>query len=88
MASAVATSSQGADTPALAASLGLLAGGALGNLIDRLRLGHVVDFVAVGVWPKFNVADAAVSLGVLLLVWHGLSEERTTERRVANGQDA
>ena len=61
-------------TPLLAASLGLLAGGALGNLIDRLRLGHVVDFVAVGVWPKFNVADAAVTLGVLLLAWHVLGE--------------
>ena len=51
-------------------SLGLVAGGALGNLIDRVRLGHVVDFVAVGVWPKFNVADSAITLGVLLFAWH------------------
>ena len=64
-------------SPALACSLGLLVGGAFGNLIDRVRLGHVVDFVAAGAWPKFNVADAAVTCGVLLLAWHVLTEERT-----------
>ena len=50
-------------------SLGLLVGGALGNIIDRVRLGYVVDFVAVGVWPKFNAADSAVTIGVLMLAW-------------------
>ena len=48
-------------------ALGLLFGGAIGNLIDRLRLGHVIDFVAVGAFPRFNVADSAVSIGVTLL---------------------
>jgi signal peptidase II len=62
---------------ALAVSLGLLVGGAVGNLIDRVRLGHVVDYFAVVAWPKFNVADAAVTVGVLLLVWHVLTEERS-----------
>ncbi|CAA9540812.1 MAG: Lipoprotein signal peptidase [uncultured Thermomicrobiales bacterium] len=51
-------------------ALGLLLGGAAGNLVDRLRLGYVVDFVAVGVWPKFNLADAAITVGVVLLGWH------------------
>jgi signal peptidase II len=59
-------------TMALAASLGLLVGGALGNALDRVRLGYVVDFVAVGDWPNFNVADAAITLGVILLAWHSL----------------
>lgn len=59
----------GRSSPVLAASLGLLVGGALGNIIDRVRLGYVVDFVAVGVWPKFNAADSAVTIGVLMLAW-------------------
>jgi signal peptidase II len=58
----------------LSIGLGLLLGGAVGNLIDRFRLGYVVDFVAVGIWPKFNVADSAITIGVLLLAvqfWRG-----------------
>lgn len=49
--------------------LGLLLGGAFGNIIDRVSLGFVVDFVAVGLWPRFNVADSAVTIGVILIVW-------------------
>jgi hypothetical protein len=52
-------------------TLGLLLGGAIGNMIDRLRLGYVVDFVDVGLGPTrfytFNVADSAISLAILLL---------------------
>ena len=48
---------------------GAVAGGALGNLVDRARLGHVIDFVSVGPWPNFNVADSAITVGVLVLVW-------------------
>jgi signal peptidase II len=59
----------GRTSPVLAVSLGLLIGGALGNIIDRVRLGYVVDFVAVGIWPKFNAADSAVTIGVLMLAW-------------------
>ena len=47
---------------------GAIAGGALGNLVDRVRLGHVIDFVSVGPWPNFNVADSAITIGVLVLV--------------------
>jgi signal peptidase II len=50
-------------------AIGAVAGGALGNLFDRLRLGYVIDFVSVGPWPNFNVADSAITVGVLILIW-------------------
>lgn len=50
-------------------ALGLIMGGALGNLIDRLRLGRVVDFLDFRVWPVFNLADTAIVLGAGILVW-------------------
>jgi len=50
-------------------SLGLQIGGALGNLLDRLRLGHVTDFVDVGTWPVFNVADASIITGLVILAY-------------------
>jgi signal peptidase II len=53
-------------------ALGLVLGGALGNLIDRIRLGAVVDFIDLGVngvrWPSFNVADLAITVGVITLI--------------------
>jgi len=51
---------------ATAAGLGMAIGGAGGNLVDRLRRGAVVDFVALGPWPVFNLADAAMTVGLLL----------------------
>jgi signal peptidase II len=48
---------------------GLLLGGAAGNLIDRIRLGSVTDFVQLPHWPAFNLADACITVGVLVLVW-------------------
>ncbi|HUL97262.1 MAG TPA: signal peptidase II [Usitatibacter sp.] len=60
----------------VSAALALVLGGALGNLFDRLTLGHVVDFVqlhAAGYyWPAFNVADSGITVGVAMLVWDGL----------------
>jgi len=60
----------------MAAALALVLGGALGNLHDRVTLGHVVDFVQLhaGGWyfPAFNVADSAITLGVALLIWDSL----------------
>jgi signal peptidase II len=41
----------------------------MGNLIDRLRLGYVTDFIDVGFWPAFNVADSAVTVGVLIFAY-------------------
>jgi signal peptidase II len=52
--------------PGLWVAAGLVAGGALGNLADRLRAGAVTDFVEVGAWPPFNLADAAIVVGVAL----------------------
>ena len=56
-------------------AVGLVLGGALGNLLDRIRLGYVVDFLAVGVWPRFNVADSAITIGLLLLFVSVLRDE-------------
>lgn len=64
----------------LALALALVLGGALGNLIDRLWLGHVVDFIQLYYsdfyWPAFNVADSAITVGAVLLVWDALFVER------------
>lgn len=59
-------------------SVGAIVGGALGNLVDRIRLGYVVDFVAVGTWPNFNVADSAITLAVLGLIWGWVRPEHET----------
>ncbi|HHV61875.1 MAG TPA: signal peptidase II [Firmicutes bacterium] len=48
---------------------GLAVGGALGNMIDRLRVGRVTDFIDVKFWPVFNLADVAIVFGVVLLFW-------------------
>jgi signal peptidase II len=47
---------------------GLLVGGALGNIVDRIRDGAVTDFLKIPAWPAFNIADVAITFGVLLLV--------------------
>ena len=49
-------------------AIGLQLGGALGNLIDRVRLGAVVDFVDVGPWPIFNIADSSIVSGIVILI--------------------
>jgi signal peptidase II len=54
--------------PLLWVPTGLIAGGALGNLIDRLRIGAVTDFIKFPDWPAFNVADSAITIGVVILV--------------------
>jgi signal peptidase II len=46
---------------------GLILGGAAGNLIDRVRIGHVTDFILFPSWPAFNLADCAITVGVILL---------------------
>ena len=59
-------------------AVGLLAGGALGNLIDRVRADAVTDFIDVLSWPPFNLADVAITLGVVVLAlsYMGESEKR------------
>ncbi len=62
-------------------ALALVLGGALGNLYDRLTLGYVVDFLLFHYhgyqyyWPAFNVADSAITLGVILLLWDGIGTQ-------------
>lgn len=68
-------------SPAVKVALGLVLGGAIGNLIDRLRYGAVVDFIDIGVsestrWPCFNAADLAITVGVGLLVLKSLRSSR------------
>ncbi|WP_440997273.1 signal peptidase II [Arhodomonas sp. SL1] len=64
----------------VAGALGLILGGALGNVIDRLRLGHVVDFIDLHAggwhWPAFNIADSAITLGVAALILAALLGRR------------
>jgi signal peptidase II len=55
-------------------AVGLLAGGALGNLADRARVDAVTDFIDLPAWPPFNVADIAITAGVALLAWIYLRE--------------
>jgi signal peptidase II len=54
---------------------GLIAGGAIGNALDRIWLGVVTDFIDFHFWPAFNVADSALSIGVIILIWHAWREE-------------
>jgi signal peptidase II len=65
------------------AALSLVLGGALGNVIDRLRFGAVVDFLDVHAggwhWPAFNVADSAISIGVVLLVLHSFMHKEGSD---------
>ena len=50
-------------------ALGLVLGGTIGNLIDRLRLGYITDFIDVGIWPAFNIADSAIVIGVFIVLY-------------------
>jgi signal peptidase II len=58
----------GARHPVLPAALGLLIGGSASNLVDRVRLGHVTDFLDLGWWPAFNLADSFIVIGVAILL--------------------
>ena len=68
----VAYHARSASSLYLSVALGLLLGGAVGNMTDRLRLGYVVDFVDIGIgdfrWYTFNVADAAISTAIVMLI--------------------
>ncbi|MFC2073189.1 signal peptidase II [Chloroflexota bacterium] len=57
-------------------AFGLVLGGTVGNLIDRLRLGYVTDFIDIGIWPAFNIADSAIVVGVILFSYSFLSLSR------------
>ena len=57
-------------------AIGLLAGGAIGNLIDRVFRDAVVDYIDLPAWPSFNVADIAITLGAVILVLAAFAEPR------------
>ena len=63
---------------------GMLIGGALGNLIDRVAGGTVIDFIKLPLWPAFNVADISITFGVLALLW--VLEGKRGEGRDRSGQ--
>jgi signal peptidase II len=67
-------------SPLLAVAIGLIIGGAIGNVIDRIRLGAVVDFLDFHVgpwhWPAFNLADSAICIGVAAMLLDGLLRRR------------
>ena len=73
----------GARHPAIPAGLGLLIGGSLSNLVDRVRLGHVTDFIDFGWWPAFNLADSfiVIGVGILLAAMFGADRGRKQVRR-------
>jgi signal peptidase II len=64
-------------------ALSMIFGGAVGNLIDRIRFGEVIDFIDVGIgsyrWPVFNVADSCVTVGLVLLFWGAWRVRRLPE---------
>jgi signal peptidase II len=68
----------------LACSLALILGGAIGNVIDRLRIGHVVDFIHAhwngAYFPAFNIADSAITIGAVLLLLDAWRESRTAKK--------
>ncbi|MEX2212044.1 MAG: signal peptidase II [Gaiellaceae bacterium] len=70
----------GARHPVLPVGLGLVVGGSLSNLVDRVRLGHVTDFLDVGVWPAFNLADSFIVVGVVILAAMLLAVDRPGRR--------
>ena len=57
------------DSLLVRAAIGLLLGGTVGNLIDRLRFGYVTDFIDIGIWPTFNIADSAITVGVIIFAY-------------------
>jgi len=71
----------GARHPILPAALGLVIGGSLSNLIDRVRLGHVTDFLDFRYWPAFNLADSFIVIGVVILFLILLFTNREPRRR-------
>ena len=69
----------------LRAAMGLQMGGALGNMIDRVTIGHVTDFISVGTFPVFNVADSAITIGVGVLLIGIWLQERREKQQAAEG---
>jgi signal peptidase II len=72
------------DKPLVWLPTGMLLGGSIGNIIDRIRDGAVTDFVKLPAWPAFNVADISITLGVLVLLW--VIEQSNGDARAPDGR--
>jgi signal peptidase II len=70
----------GSRHPVLPAALGLLIGGSVSNLVDRVRLGHVTDFLDLRYWPAFNLADSCIVVGVAILLAALVAADRDPRR--------
>ncbi len=66
-------------------ALGLVLSGTVGNLIDRIRFGYVTDFIDVGIWPAFNIADSAIVVGIIMLAYSLLCLARAGKRSDGKG---
>ena len=73
-------SRSGARHPLLPVAVGLLIGGSISNLADRIRLGHVTDFLDLRYWPAFNLADSFIVVGVAILLGALVSADRAPRR--------
>lgn len=71
----------GARHPVLPVALGLVIGGSVSNLVDRVRLGYVTDFIDLRYWPAFNLADSFIVVGVVILLTTLLAAERMPRNR-------
>jgi len=78
----------GARHPILPVALGLVIGGSVSNLVDRVRLGHVTDFLYIRWWPAFNLADSFIVIGVALFLGALVLADRTAAHGRASGADA
>jgi signal peptidase II len=74
-------SRSGARHPVLPIALGLVIGGSVSNLVDRVRLGHVTDFLDLRFWPAFNLADSFITVGVAILLLALMAADRTRPAR-------
>ena len=70
----------GSRHPVLPVALGLVIGGSVSNLIDRVRLGHVTDFIDLKYWPAFNLADSFIVVGVAILLLALVAADRNAAR--------
>ena len=62
-------------------------GGALGNLLERITIGHVTDFIDVGPWYIFNIADSAIVISIFIIIWAYIKNP-TTESNEGNDETA
>lgn len=68
--------------------IAMIIGGAIGNLLDRLMFGYVIDFLQFGSFPVFNVADSFITTGVILLAFFMMRDDSINDKKVSAQKDA